>query len=896
VDESTEIQDLKRRLAQATTDAARLAVLFKFGRRASEVPRAEAETYLWEAIELARKVGTSIDLAVAGVEASEFYRNSGDMARSLECAEIVREAAGSSGNPTHQGQYFYLVGRISEVQGDYGRARDCYEHCLSIWREAGFTKAVPSAMHQLGSLAVLQGHEAEALECFQECLRMYEELGDVARQAYSRQNIGETLKRLGRWEDAIECYYRTIAVAEQHNLPTARAHALNSLGELFLERDKTAKAIDAFRMVQEAAERGEAPPDTAREAMYNLGLAYHRQQDFAGAEQAYGRSLDLAETSGDRYALAAVLWRMAELALDQGQLDQCRELAERSAAIAGEIGVPSEEAQAARVQGLLHSTREEHAQAHARFEHAMGLLRDLEEGLDLARVRFHYGRYLLAQGENESALTLLKAASSAFRRLGVVAGAQAVDRLLFQHEMGVNRDMALLQGISGLVSLGVEPQVLLDRVVELLLEVLGFDGAAVVVQGRPVLMTGKVDMKRIPATSGYEEPVASELALSWIVRYQGKLLGRIHLERTVPATAGYNPVVLDTVANLLSAPMKRLAELSAGEAEAAPPCAGLRYKGVVGRNQRMADVLNTVCTVAGKSVPVLIRGESGTGKELIARALHDSGARADKPFVAVNCAAVPDNLLEAEFFGIEKGTATGVTAHKGKFEVAQGGTIFLDEIGDMSPSLQSKLLRVLQEKTFERVGGHVPISVDVRVVAATNQPVAELMAAKKFREDLYYRLNTVELVLPSLAERPEDIPELVRHFIRSSNQEFGRDVAGVSPEAMSQLTSHRWPGNVRELQHVVERSVLLAHGDTIQVSDLPCGLQPQAGKESVGADFREVRRDAKERAAADVERCAIVDCLEKAQWNVDHAAELAGYSRAQFYRLMRKHSIARAPR
>ncbi|MBN2466371.1 sigma 54-interacting transcriptional regulator, partial [candidate division WOR-3 bacterium] len=222
------------------------------------------------------------------------------------------------------------------------------------------------------------------------------------------------------------------------------------------------------------------------------------------------------------------------------------------------------------------------------------------------------------------------------------------------------------------------------------------------------------------------------------------------------------------------------------------------------------------------------------------------------------------------------------------------GTIFLDEIGDMSPSLQSKLLRVLQEKTFERVGGHVSISVDVRVVAATNQPVAELMAQKKFREDLYYRLNTVELQLPSLHERPEDIPALVRHFLRSSNQEFGRNVADVSPEAMSQLTRHSWPGNVRELQHVVERSVLLTRGDTIQLCDLPPGLQPQEKSESATSDLREVRHEAQEKAATEVERCAVVDCLEKAGWDVEHAARLAGYSRAQFYRLMRKHSISRA--
>jgi len=181
----------------------------------------------------------------------------------------------------------------------------------------------------------------------------------------------------------------------------------------------------------------------------------------------------------------------------------------------------------------------------------------------------------------------------------------------------------------------------------------------------------------------------------------------------------------------------------------------------------------------------------------------------------------------------------------------------------------------------------------VRVVAATNQPLVELIAQRKFREDLYYRLNAVELLLPSLNERPEDIPDLVRHFVRHSDQEFGRDVVEVSPEAMSRLTTHRWQGNVRELQHVVERSVLLARGDTIQPGDLPPSLQQQSDTVPRPAVLRAIRREAQEKAAADVERSAVVDCLEKSQWNVERAAKLAGYSRAQFYRLMEKYSISR---
>ncbi len=832
MDKPVPIQNLKQRLAEADADAGRLAALLEFRSRISELPRSEAEAYLCEAVELARKTGNHDALAQAGIALCEFYRNIGDMPRSLECAGIVQQAATATGNPNHEGQYLYLVGRAHEVQGDYKRARDHYERCLRVWRKAGNMRAAGAALNQLGSLAMLQGQAAEALEQFQECLRIDDELGDSTNAATHQYNVGWTLQRLGRWEDAFESYYRAIALSEQHQLAALRATALNSLGELFLERDKAAKAVGIFRMVQDAAERDGVLPETLHDTMSNLALAYRRQGDLASAGQAYDQALAMAEKSGDRRNLAIVLWRMAELALDQGQLDRCRGLAERSGAVARKVGLKCEEAQALRVTALLYASRGEDAQAHECFKRAMALLQDLEESLDLARVRFHFGRYLLARGERDPAVAHLKTASRAFRRMGIVAEGHEVNRLLFQQEMVMDSDMALLQGISGLTSLGVEPQVLLERAIGLLLDALGFESAAVVVRGRPVLILGNPNLAPALAVGASQELVATDLMLSWPVRCGGSLLGRILLARTVPVATEHSHLVLDTIANLLAAPIRRLSDLAVSAVEERPALAGLRYQGVVSRDQRMLDVLATVCAVAGKSVPVLIRGESGTGKELIARALHDSGARAGRPFVAVKCAAVPENLLEAECFGVERGTATGATAHKGKFETADSGTVFLDEIADMSPALQAKLLRVLQEKTFERVGGRVPVSVDVRIVAATREPLAELVVQRRFRDDLYRQLNTVELLLPSLNERPEDIPDLVRHFVRRSNQEFRRNVANVSPEVMSRLATHRWLGNVRELEQVVERSVLLARGDTIQLCDLPPNLQSRPPAES----------------------------------------------------------------
>lgn len=828
MDKPASIPELKRRLARESADSGRLAALIESRHLIVEqLPRDEAEQYLYEAVELARRTGSSGDLARAGIALVEFYRDAGDTARSLECAGIVQEAAQASGEPFHEGQYLYLMGRAHEVKGNYGPARDCYEHCLKVWRKTGMTEAVGAALNQLGSVALLQGRAADALEYFQECLKIDDELGNKVRGATHQHNVGTSLEKLGRWEDAIECYYRALGLAEQNRLLSLRGYVLDSLGELFLERDKVARAIGIYHMVMEAAKRGELPADAIPDKLASLGSAYRRRGDFASAEESYIQALALAEKCGARFGAAFVLWRMAELALEQGQPDRCRELAERCTAVAREAGLRWEEAQALRVMALMHAAGGEDPKARDCFERALLLLSDLEESLDLARVRFHYGRYLLARNESEAGVTQLRVAARTFRKLGIVVEGQEVNRLLFQQDVGVDSDVALLEGISGLASLGLGPAEFLGRAVDMLLEALKFESAAVLVQGRSVLVRGNPNLEYFLGLDPNQGRVKTDLTLSWPVSCGGSRQGRICLERSAPATVEHSHLVLDTVANLLAASIQRLADSMPSLLEKKPELSRLRYQGVVSRNPQMMDVLVTVCAVASKDVPVLIRGESGTGKELIARALHDSGTRAGKPFLSLNCAGVSENLLEAELFGIEPGATTRAAARKGKFETCDGGTVLLGEIGDLSPALQSKLLRVLDEKTITRVGGHVPIRTDVRVVGATCRQLGGLVAEGRFGEELYRRLSSVELVVPSLNERPEDVPDLVRHFVRRASQEFGRNVVDVSPDVIELLIARRWPGNVRELEHVIERSVLFASGGTVQLGDLPSDLVPQ---------------------------------------------------------------------
>ncbi len=252
--------------------------------------------------------------------------------------------------------------------------------------------------------------------------------------------------------------------------------------------------------------------------------------------------------------------------------------------------------------------------------------------------------------------------------------------------------------------------------------------------------------------------------------------------------------------------------------------ARFRFDNIIGKSKAMQDVFQIIRKVAPSAATVLIEGANGTGKELVAQSIHYNSARREKPFIAANCAAFAETLLESELFGHEKGAFTGATAlKKGRFELADQGTLFLDEIGELSASLQVKLLRVLQERRFERVGGEKPISVDIRIIAATNKVLKEEVARGHFREDLFYRLNVIHIVLPSLRERPEDIRPLMDHFIRKYDHERRASVpvTGVSEEVERLFFDYQWPGNVRELENVIERAMIMCPGNTIQVSDLP---------------------------------------------------------------------------
>ncbi len=307
---------------------------------------------------------------------------------------------------------------------------------------------------------------------------------------------------------------------------------------------------------------------------------------------------------------------------------------------------------------------------------------------------------------------------------------------------------------------------------------------------------------------------------------------------------------------------------------------------VISKNHRMHEILGLASRVSNLRSTVLIQGESGTGKELVARAIHNSGERAQAPFVAVSCAALAETLLESELFGHEKGAFTGAAQQKqGKFELASGGTIFLDEIGDISPKLQIDLLRVLQERSFYRVGGSEEVSVDVRVIAATHVNLQHAVAEGKFREDLFYRLNVIEIRIPPLRERREDIPLLARHFLELLAREMGKNIDEISEGAFKILMDHDWPGNVRELENALERAIVACHDRVLTEEDFSFLAQSDLSGRTwaipPGITLQEM------------ERQSIIVTLQRTGGNIKESASILGIDRSTLYEKIKRYEIPR---
>ncbi len=880
------LKQLRARVDSAATPAERVEATYALAKELWLSDPVKVRPLLEQVVAEADAAGRPIDGGRAAYMLGELSRRAGDLDGAARYAEMVFKVADATGDRRIRAFGLNLVGCVHERRGEHESALRCFEEYLQITRQTGMGAAERSALNQLACAHALRGDLENALERYQQCLEANTKAGDVHGRATSLYNIGWTLAAMGRWTEATEYYYRSIALCEEHGFYDPLASARMSLGELLLKRSEYDDAAFMFRAVVEGERQNRRAGGVYREVLLHLGWTHFRKGDLAQAEEVLTEAARLCEEAGDRGVLATVCCRRAELALARGRLDAAGELLAQAGDHATNLKLTREQGEALRVEALLAAARGDPAKALELFDRSETELGPLGDTYELALARLQHGRELLEMNRPDEARLMLQTAAQTFRRLAVVTEAEEAAMLLYRIEISTDRDAALLEGLLSITSFGLPPEKFVEQALSLLCDNLRFEQGAMLVDGRPVALRG--GNPKLPEFSGQAAPMQTDLALILPVRLEGRAVGLVWLQRAIPLAARVKLEALEIVSRMLAPALARLGNLRAIAADSTAEIPGLRFRGVIGRNRDVRELLSLVARVASAPVPVLIRGESGSGKELIARALHESSPRADHPFVTVNCAAVPESLLEAEFFGVEKGAATGVVARPGKFEQAGKGTIFLDEIGDMSPALQAKLLRVIEDKAITRVGGAQETQMQARVIAATNMDLDLRERQGLFRRDLLYRLNTVQLMLPPLRRRQEDIPLLTKYFIARAAQEYSRPVRCASDEALSLFAEFDWPGNIRQLQHVVERAVILSTGDTLCVADLPPEFRQTGSSASSSKSLRSRVRGRTD----EFERALLIDALKRAKGNTSEAMKLTGLGERQFYRLLRKHHLS----
>jgi transcriptional regulator of acetoin/glycerol metabolism len=451
------------------------------------------------------------------------------------------------------------------------------------------------------------------------------------------------------------------------------------------------------------------------------------------------------------------------------------------------------------VHGLIAAGRGNTDAARVAFAAALEALAGSDEGYELARARCHYGRFLLELGDTRTAADMLRAAAKVFRRLAIVADAEEAIQLLFRLEMGDDRDAALLQAISSITALSLEPARFVKQCLLLLCQGLGFESGALLAEGRAELVCGNPDLARGHELSRRAAFVVSDTALCFPVNQRDRTVGSVDLERRVPSMVACDTVIAGAVGNLLAGPARLLIQ---GRLETSGPD-GLDLRGFAGNDARVQPTLRRAAQLAGTSQPVLIRGENGTGRKLLARALHDSGAQCSRRFVVLQCADTDVEILAELLFG--------AGSVRGRLEASDWGTVLLEDLDVLDPGLQVRLCDWLNGPGSE--------SGAPRVIASTCRNPGEPVGA--FDPALYQRFGKAELALLPLRERIADVAGLAGFLVRQSDREFHRGATGLSAEAIERLAAHDWPGNIAELQRVLERAVLLARGPRVDVEDLP---------------------------------------------------------------------------
>jgi DNA-binding NtrC family response regulator/tetratricopeptide (TPR) repeat protein len=712
------------------------------------------------------------------------------------------------------------------------------------------------AQLEIGWIKARQGDLAGAQNALKESLRINKAVGNQVEISSASNNLGLVLWYAGELSESLTHLNRALEIRERMGDIRMMAKVYNNIGLVHFDRGDWDTALGHF---QQSLNLGKRSKDTAaiKSPLVNLGLLQAQRGDFERGLKNLRAGLRAAKSVGDRLNIARGYVYEAGIHLRRGRLESAERALRK-----GEQGGSELRSPLLRAETLNQRIRLNIAKGK------LGTVREnLKESLEIAKK--HGLKPILSEAKRlESEILRKERQLDDARRI-------AEDALAISLELRTPLEEALARRTLGKVCLDLKDIPEATRQLKRSTEILTALRATYYLSKNFLLMAWALE---------HAEDYAD---------------ARTRME---DAARAFEDIGLPDSADEVRREGAKLSVKSPGVTggtyegpqEEPPPS----FEGIIGRGPGMQEVFSMVERVAGTDASVLILGESGTGKELVSRTIHRLSSRKDEPFVTVNCAAIPETLVESELFGIAKGTATGVEKRIGRFQQADKGTLFLDEIGDMSPPVQAKILRVIEGSEFDPVGGRRPVRVNVRIVAATHKDLRAAMEAGEFREDLFHRLNVITLYLPPLRERLEDIPPLIDHFLAILSDRFGANVGSISDEARQVLMNYTWPGNVRQLENTIERGVILAQGEVLEASDLPKEITENRTELDFEVprtyqDLLRSKKEARSLAVQRLEREFLLRALTRNNWNVSRAAQETNMDRRQFHGMMKQHAIRR---
>lgn len=829
---------------------------------------------------------------------------------------------------------YIILGVILRSQGLPNKALELSQKALEVMESFSDPYRLSVLENNLALIYIDQNRWDQALECLSKSVELKKQISDLKGLGLSYNNMGLTYLRKGLFDKSVEHLTAALQLFQGIRDRSGVALVYYNLGDLHRCKEKWRKATHYLeRSLRIGRELGEET--RVAECLLLLGKIAIEQSNFNLAMRNLNHAVELFSKGRDRFGEAEAQLAVGELALRMGNLQRAEEHLNQIRLLIELLNNKWFDGSFRQVYAHLLKTKGEKEACLEYLLESGRIFKQLGARYELGKTYLELGRIKLEMGRIKEGRAFLCEAVNIFEKSEVEGKRKEAEVLLSQMKEMRHLERERIQTFYKLAELMNsiwDTDELLSKALELVIELLNAErGAIILYSERDKSFELKVSQGVEPETS--EDAIAisrrvltdvieSDLPLivenaannpqfarsKSVIMYnilsilcvplktQNRLIGTVYLDhRSLPAVFSSEDVdFLKAFASLIATAIEK-SELYVKANEEIFQLKGVLQKfhqhpHIIGKSAEMQEIFNLVEKVANSKTSVLISGENGTGKELIAHLIHTRSQRRDGPFIRVNCAALPETLLESELFGIEEKAATGVGFRKGKFELADGGSIFLDEIGDMSLSVQAKVLRVLQEKEFERVGGQRPIKVDIRIISATNMDLQKKIEEGTFRKDLYYRLNPIVITIPPLRQRKDDIPYLVHHFAKQFSKENNKPEIKVTKKTITALQNYSWPGNVRELEHLIESAMLLSENGKFPKELLP--EEVEKGKELVNLD-----KYGKLQEVLDwIEKKKIIQALERNKWNQVKAAEELGLNETTLRRRIKKHKIKKISR